>query len=110
MVEADLSDDWSDQSFQHHGAPGHAKRPFTLVHVLVACQAVQPSLTGRLGERENLYLGRTRVPAGRGGRTENGCSVNWAFVPSMLLLRRRVFDWHERSVDSRLDLTHYQLH
>jgi hypothetical protein len=37
---------------------------------------------GRL--RAVCTWGGTRESAGRGWRAENGCSVNWAFVPSML--------------------------
>jgi hypothetical protein len=34
----------------------------------------------------NARTGRCRVPIGReGGGAENACSVNWAFVSSMLL-------------------------
>jgi glycosyltransferase involved in cell wall biosynthesis len=37
----------------------------------------------------NAKTGRCRGPIVReGGRADNGCSVNWAFVPSMLDARR----------------------
>jgi hypothetical protein len=39
----------------------------------------------RLYRGQNARTGRCRVPIGReGGRAENACSVNWAFVSSML--------------------------